>query len=331
VSGLGLTLLRELFKTSGSITRVREFSGERSPRAFFASCRPAKLKSNPARLKKRTTMNDLTHFKEGTPLLLVRSHFLFLFTLLCAGIASSQMVHAGTGLHSPAVIDSSWTPTGSMNLARYGHLATLLPSGQVLVAGGWAGTAGYTSSAELYDPTSGGWTATGDMHDARQYHTATLLPSGKVLVAGGGLATGGNYKSAELYDPSSGTWTATESMSTARYVHTATLLPSGEVLAAGGYSGVVFLNSADLYAPGFTLSARRRRVDGINTVRLTWSGADSTNIDVYRSAGPPIATVPNTGSYIDSTGDTGQAKYKYRVCEAGTSTCTNVARVSFPP
>ncbi len=79
-----------------------------------------------------------------------------------------------------------------------------------------------------------------------------------------------------------------------------------------------------------TLSALGRKVGGINTVRLTWSGANSNNIDVYRNSAPPIARVPNTGTYTDSTGDTGQASYRYRVCEAGTSTCSNDATKKFP-
>jgi hypothetical protein len=38
----------------------------------------------------------------------------------------------------------------------------------------------------------------------------------------------------------------------------------------------------------------------------------------------------NDGSYVDSTGDTGRARYTYRVCEAGTHTCSNNASVKFP-
>ena len=70
-------------------------------------------------------------------------------------------------------------------------------------------------------------------------------------------------------------------------------------------------------------------MNGINTVRLTWSGATSTKIDVYRN-GILIVTTPNDGSYTDSTGDTGRASYKYRVCEAGTETCSNEVTVMFP-
>jgi hypothetical protein len=77
-----------------------------------------------------------------------------------------------------------------------------------------------------------------------------------------------------------------------------------------------------------TLSGSGRKVGGINTVRLTWSGATSTNIDVYRN-GVLVATVPNNGQYDDSTGDTGRAQYTDRVCEAGTQTCSNDVTVSF--
>jgi len=77
-----------------------------------------------------------------------------------------------------------------------------------------------------------------------------------------------------------------------------------------------------------TLRAVGRREAGINTVRLTWSGATSTNIDVYRDD-VLIVTTENDGFYVDSTGDTRRSRYIYHVCEAGTSTCSNNARVTF--
>jgi hypothetical protein len=82
--------------------------------------------------------------------------------------------------------------------------------------------------------------------------------------------------------------------------------------------------------PGpITLSAQKKKIGGINTVRLTWSGATSANIDVYRN-GVLIVTTPNDGQYVDSTGDTGRAQYRYHVCDAGTQTCSNQVKVNFP-
>jgi subtilisin family serine protease len=79
-----------------------------------------------------------------------------------------------------------------------------------------------------------------------------------------------------------------------------------------------------------TLSGRGKKVGGINTSRLIWSGATSSNIDVNRDE-VVVATVPNNGHYNDSTGTTGQASFVYKVCEAGTQTCSNSVTVRFRP
>src|SRR6266480_1730744 len=150
-------------------------------------------------------------------------------------------------------ITRTWTETGSFAIARWYHTATLLPSGQVLVAGGLAGNpqnpGESQTSAQLYDPATGMWTPTGSMSVAHSHHTATLLPSGQVLVAGG--YSGSNALSAELYDPATGVWTPTGSLPVGRWDHTATLLPNGQVLVAGGLGtdGVTHLTSAELYDP----------------------------------------------------------------------------------
>ncbi len=86
--------------------------------------------------------------------------------------------------------------------------------------------------------------------------------------------------------------------------------------------------------PGaITLSAHGRRVQGRHTVDLVWSGATSANIDIYRD-GVVIATVPNNGSYKDFIGVRGgNARYTYKVCDAGTQNCSNEVTVRFggPP
>src|SRR5215469_13703358 len=113
---------------------------------------------------------------------------------------------------SPAVAQSSgtWALTGSLNTARTNHTSTLLPNGQVLVAGG-KNSAGFLASAELYNPSTGEWTVTGSMTTPRISHQATLLPNGQVLVSGGNN-TSGALASAELFNPSTGRWTTTGSM-----------------------------------------------------------------------------------------------------------------------
>jgi hypothetical protein len=143
----------------------------------------------------------------------------------------------------PALGSGTWGKTGSMNVARISHTATLLADGEVLVAGGNSSTLGisYLASAELYNPSTGTWSLTGSMTVARQRHQAVLLTSGEVLVAGGVNASDA-LSSAELYDPSTGLWTGTGSIHTARSGFSLTLLPDGEALAVQG-------TSAELYNP----------------------------------------------------------------------------------
>jgi N-acetylneuraminic acid mutarotase len=134
-----------------------------------------------------------------------------------------------------------------MGPARYNHDATLLPSGKVFVTGGIIGQGTYypilTSSAELYDPSTGKWTTTGSMSTARFNAGAALLQNGQVLVAGGLNETLSGIAIAELYDPSKGAWNTTGSLNLSRATP-ATLLPNGQVLMAGGNG-----NTAELYNP----------------------------------------------------------------------------------
>ena len=136
-------------------------------------------------------------------------------------------------VHPCAGQSGTWAPTGSLNIARGSHTATLLSNGKVLVAGGY-GFSGILASAELYDPETGIWSVTGSLNTARYYHTATLLPNGMVLVAGGSGTGNNDLASTELYDPETGSWSSTGSLNTARFLHTATLLSNGMVLVAAG-------------------------------------------------------------------------------------------------
>ena len=152
-------------------------------------------------------------------------------------------------------LTDTWSRTGDLNLARYAHTATLLPDGEVLVAGGAddeeLGT--FFDSAELYDPETGIWTSTDSLKLGRNSHTATLLPNGEVLVAAGWPTT-----SSELYDPATAQWKESGTLDSTRfsnlYMHTATLLASGDVLLAGGaasiHAGPIPQSGAENYRPG---------------------------------------------------------------------------------
>jgi hypothetical protein len=181
-----------------------------------------------------------------------------------------------------------------------------------------------------YDPSTDTWTVTNTTNapSARENHTAVWTRN-EVIVWGG---TNGNFgvflNTGGRYNPSSDSWTPTSTTNApaARDLQTAVWTGS-QMIVWGGY---LDLNTGGRYCAQspITLSAVGRKVAGINTVRLIWSGATSANIDVYRN-GVLVVTTANDGSYIDSTGDTGRARYTYRVCEAGTHICSNDARVSF--
>jgi hypothetical protein len=118
----------------------------------------------------------------------------------CRGfVAVVACAIVGVLLLAPAALAAgTWSATGSLNTARFEHTATLLPGGEVLVAGGQGSNGLALASAELFDPATGTWSATGSLNTAREFHTATLLPGGKVLVAGG-VGSSGVLASAELF------------------------------------------------------------------------------------------------------------------------------------
>lgn len=79
---------------------------------------------------------------------------------------------------------------------------------------------------------------------------------------------------------------------------------------------------------GFTLSGTGSKVQGRWRASLSWSGSSASNIDVFRD-NSKIATVSNSGSYVDQTNFRGSGSLTYRVCAAGTSTCSNNVTINF--
>ncbi|MBV8467136.1 MAG: hypothetical protein JO218_14440 [Burkholderiales bacterium] len=136
--------------------------------------------------------------------------------------------------------------TGLMQINRTEHTASLLPNGNVLIAGGrtlQSGSLFQVSTAEIYDPSTGTFTPTGSMMYPRNLHVAATLFNGNILVAGGHTAT------AELFNPATGTWTPTGNMRYPRTWAQAIVLKDGRVLVIGDESFGPAASSSELYDP----------------------------------------------------------------------------------
>ncbi len=74
------------------------------------------------------------------------------------------------------------------------------------------------------------------------------------------------------------------------------------------------------------LSVVPYKVKGVQHVDLTWDGASSANVDIWRdrvddsitcAQAANCTTTANDEDHIDNTGGKGAATYDYEVCEAG--------------
>ena len=180
--------------------------------------------------------------------------------LITGGVENSAGTLAATNtaeIYDP--VHQTFTVAANMNTARFGHTATLLKNGEVLIAGGLNGSASLavTSSnnqisvafsnetgsilntAEIYNPATKTFSCVGgvikksgqcrtSMRSSRFEQTATALDSGDVLLAGGlgaaGKATPGILNTAELFHGAR--FVVARKMNSARALHAATkILP----------------------------------------------------------------------------------------------------------
>lgn len=77
-----------------------------------------------------------------------------------------------------------------------------------------------------------------------------------------------------------------------------------------------------------TLSVTKSAQNGKQYMRLTWSGTNGAYVDVYRDGGAAYPTA-NDGHYTNSLPSRGAVTYRYKICQRGTSVCSNEASVTF--
>jgi hypothetical protein len=115
-------------------------------------------------------------------------------------------------------------------------------------------------------------------------------------------------------------------LSAGTHTITASVKDSGGLTAS--QSITVVITTATTTTSGITLRASGYKVKGNQRVDLSWSGASSTYVDVYRN-GALVFTTPNDGLQTDPIDNKGGGSYSYKVCASGTSTCSSAVSVVF--
>jgi hypothetical protein len=144
--------------------------------------------------------------------------------------------------------------------------------------------------------------------DAQDGNLTSRLRWTSNLLAGVTVGTGGSFSA---------------TLPIGAHLLTATVTDNGNLSASKQVLVVVTAPSTSA-----VLTARGYKVKGRQAVDLSWTGLGSSSFDVFRN-GTQIASPSNVGAMTDDLNTRGGGTYSYKVCAAGTTTCTNTASVTF--
>jgi hypothetical protein len=197
---------------------------------------------------------------------------------------------------------NGWHATSSMPVATHDHVAAVLASGEVLIAGGTAHDAP-SHASQTYDAKREAWTAAGELATGHARATASVLHDGRVLVAGSlGTWTSPSDATAgsELFEPRSRRWIVGPTMAHGHGEHTASALSDGSVLIAGGYEngswpGARVSGAGEVYAAGGARpTAEAEGLESADAAELDADDLDSTASAMLQ--GCDIAGSPRRGT-----------------------------------
>ena len=122
----------------------------------------------------------------------------------CTGGASCAGTSALCDVYTPVTGQAgTFASVASLGTASAAHAMILLPTGRILVAGGYDGT-GALTRVEIYDPATNTWTVAASLNESRYDAGIAITSDGKVLIAGGrtgSISTATFLYSAEMFDP----------------------------------------------------------------------------------------------------------------------------------
>lgn len=189
-----------------------------------------------------------------------------------------QLIVTGAVLLTARPVSAQSWVSIPMSMERHGHTAVPLPSGELLVVGGYLydDPSGSPYRVERYDPASQIWSIVSDTtgYHAFEDHGALLL-DGRVLIVG--------LEAEEVYDPATDTWSN---------------LP-GPTGGAISYSSVTQLSDGDVLIVGGIMDTSA----WADTVRLDGASAEvRANSDLNLARGKHSATLLTDGRVLVTGG-----------------------------
>lgn len=239
-------------------------------------------------------------------------------------LASAEAYTPGSGQWSRVA--------GTMLSPRAYVQSAVLPSGDVLFAGGCSGSCVALASAEVYLAGLDTFVATNNAMSSPRQQAAVAVAGGKVLISGGSNGSG-NVASSDIYDPSTRLFSGGPALPFATNQAIAVGLPSGKAL-------LLTATSAQLWtaATNATLATGRLAVPRSSFALLPLagggavcaggqSGSVSATVETYDAALGTFTVVPGLNTARYGHGGTNLADGRPFVVGGWTGTALKTAEV----